>query len=190
MRDLYPAYDVMSKRDTPSWNDKTREIVQCRLSVGPQDHAFCSPDEWHTLEALCDTILPQPDASSGRHRVPVAALLDWRLCENRRDGFRQAAMPDLRAAWRRGLAALAAEALAKSGRGFGHLGDGARHDLIACMASGKLDVPEWEGMKCDDFFKHRVLPDLLTIYYAYPTAWSENRVGWPRKPAWLCAHGF
>ena len=181
MRDLYPGYDVLSKRDTPSWNDKTREVVQTRLSVGEQDHAFCTSHEWRTLEALCHTVLPQPD-SSGRRSVPVAALLDRRLCADDGDGYRQADMPDLRTAWRRGLAALDAEAQARRGRGFADLDGGARRDLVDALASGSLDAPQWEGMNSGDFFKHRVLPDLLKLYYAHPTAWSEIGWGGPASP--------
>ena len=29
----YPGYDVMSKRDSQSWNDKTREIIDARLAA-------------------------------------------------------------------------------------------------------------------------------------------------------------
>lgn len=33
MRDLYPGYDVFDKRDTLSWNDKTREVIDGRLAL-------------------------------------------------------------------------------------------------------------------------------------------------------------
>ena len=31
MRDLYPGYDVLSKRNTPSWNEQTRAVIDQRL---------------------------------------------------------------------------------------------------------------------------------------------------------------
>jgi hypothetical protein len=31
----FPGYDVLSKRRTPSWSDKTREVIARRLAVSP-----------------------------------------------------------------------------------------------------------------------------------------------------------
>jgi hypothetical protein len=59
----YPRYDVMSKRETQSWNDKTREVVDARLATEPRP-AFFSTDEWKTLEALCDRVMPPMSTGS------------------------------------------------------------------------------------------------------------------------------
>ena len=32
----YPGYDVMSKRESQSWNDKTREVIDARLATEPR----------------------------------------------------------------------------------------------------------------------------------------------------------
>ncbi len=32
--DLYPGYDVLAKRDGPSWNAKTRDVLEERLAIG------------------------------------------------------------------------------------------------------------------------------------------------------------
>ena len=58
-------YDVLTKRDTPSWNDKTREVIDARLSVEARPEAL-SPEAWQALEALCQRIMPQP----GGHAAP------------------------------------------------------------------------------------------------------------------------
>ena len=60
MTDRYPGYDVLNKRDTPSWNAKTRAVVDARMAIDPDRHAFFSEPEWRTLCALCDRIIPQP----------------------------------------------------------------------------------------------------------------------------------
>ena len=58
----YPGYDVMSKRWTESWNDPTREVIDRRLAP-PRQPCFFSEDEWRTLEAVCDRIMPPALAS-------------------------------------------------------------------------------------------------------------------------------
>ncbi|TNC05500.1 gluconate 2-dehydrogenase subunit 3 family protein, partial [Methylobacterium terricola] len=39
-RDLYPGYDVLAKRDGPSWNAKTRAVLDERLAIGPETRRF------------------------------------------------------------------------------------------------------------------------------------------------------
>jgi hypothetical protein len=81
VRDLYPGYDVLSKRNTPSWNEITRRVIDRRLALDPSAHRFFSDAEWLTLCALCDRIVPQ---ASDRAQIPVAAmvdLLDRPLCD-------------------------------------------------------------------------------------------------------------
>ena len=85
----YPGYDVLSKRDGQSWNDKTREVIDARLAMEPRPEFF-SADEWKTLEALCDRVMPQPE---GRPRAPLAAYVDRQLLEGKTKGYRFAGMP-------------------------------------------------------------------------------------------------
>lgn len=104
MRDLYPGYDVLSKRNSPSWNEKTRSVIDQRLSIDPDAHVFFLDAEWLILRALCDRIIPQP---VDRPRlIPIAAMVDQKMHQNQRDGYRLAALPPMREAWRCGLAAL------------------------------------------------------------------------------------
>ncbi len=42
MRERYPGYDVLAKRHTPSWNEKTREVVDRRLAIDPHAHPILS----------------------------------------------------------------------------------------------------------------------------------------------------
>ena len=43
MPDRYPGYDVLAKRNTPSWNRKTREVIDRRLAV-PHTPRFFTED--------------------------------------------------------------------------------------------------------------------------------------------------
>jgi hypothetical protein len=114
--------------------------------------------------------------------VPIAAMVDRKLEEDHRDGYRDARLPPLREAWRRGLAAVDAAARARQGVAFHRLTAAARDALLKDMQEGKLDGPEWDGMSSALFFRERVAHDILAAYYAHPAAWNEMGFGGPAAP--------
>lgn len=179
MRDLYPGYDVLSKRDTLSWNEPTRRVIDRRLALDPSTHRFFCDVEWLTLRALCDRIVPQP---AGRPPVPVAAMVDLKMMEDSGDGYRDAELPVMWESWRRGLTALDAEARAAYGCQFHELPPAQQDHLIAAMQRGDLCHRAWQGMPSRLFFTDRVLVDIVRSYYAHPTAWSEIGWGGPASP--------
>lgn len=178
MPDRYPGYDVLAKRDTPSWNAATREVIDARLAISntPQ---FLSPEEWQTLAAICDRIVPQP---KDREPVPIAALVDRKLVDDERDGYRQAVLPPLREAWQRGLAALDAAAVSQNGRHFQLLTSAQQDALLKDMQDGKLNGAEWQGMPAATFFSERLAHDILAAYYSHPMSWNEIGFGGPASP--------
>lgn len=170
----YPGYDVLAKRDTPSWNDKTRQVVSQRLST-PDTPVFFSAEEWATADALCRRILPQ---TADETQVSLVALLDAKLLTNHGDGFRDASMPYMQEAWRQGLAALDAELQARhSGRSFASLADEERDTLLQAMQAGEVTGARWFGIDAQKFFKRRILVDVPALYYGHPKAWSEMGFG-------------
>ena len=179
MPERFPGYDVLAKRDTPSWNDATRRVVDARLAIidAPK---FLNHQEWLTLRAICDGIVPQ--STGPQTRVPIAAMVDRKLAKDHRDGYRDARLPPLREAWRRGLAALDAAAQARVGTPFHRLTAAARDALLEAMHDGGLEGPEWGGMPCKVFFRERVMHDILAAYYSHPTAWNEIGFGGPASP--------
>lgn len=176
--DPYPTYDVLAKRDSPSWNDKTRQVIDQRMSL-PEQPRFLSAIEWACLDALADIVVPQP---AGRAPINTAAMIDARLLADRRDGYRSPTMPSMRKAWRQGLAALDAEARTRHGESFAALDEDLRQSLVKAMHGGELRHPSWEPMGCKPFFLSRVLPDLVSAYYAHPSAWSAIGFGGPASP--------
>lgn len=180
MRERYPGYDVLSKRHSPSWNEQTRKVIDARLAIDPESHAFCSEAEWLTLKAVCGRIVPQP----GRRErpVPLAAMLDRKLFEGFGDGYRDARLPPARDAWRRGLRALDAEALARCGRAFHLVLDAERDALLAAVQRGEAHDPAWGDMPPALFFAQRLLHDIVGSYYAHPVAWNEIGFGGPASP--------
>jgi hypothetical protein len=180
MRDRYPGYDVIAKRDTASWNDKTRAVIDRRLAIEPGTHHFFDAAEWLTLRAVCARIVPQP--ADRARPVPLAAMIDAKLHGNQGDGYRHARLPPMGDAWRRGLDALDAEAMARHGIHFHAIAPEQQDALLSAMHKGELKHDAWGDMPCDVFFKHRVLSDIVRAYYAHPAAWNEIGWGGPASP--------
>jgi hypothetical protein len=178
MDERYPGYDVLAKRRTPSWDTATRRAIDERLAVHPGPRFF-TPPEWRTLSAVCDRIVPQP---AGRAPVPTPAYIDEKLFRGLLDGYRHAGLPPQGQAWRRGLAALEAEAEANSRRRFDQLEAAEQDRLLKAMQAGRLDGPAWGDMASGLFFSQRLLPDITRAYYAHPTAWSDIGFGGPASP--------
>jgi hypothetical protein len=174
----YPDYDVLAKRHTPSWNEKTRRVIDQRLGV-PREPRFLAAEEFRTLDAVCARIVPQPPT---RPPVPIAALIDTKLVEGKGDGYRDYRLPALREAWRRGLRALDAEARERHGSVFHTLGADEQDALLRAAQEGRLANPAWDGMASKLFFAKRLLSDIVKAYYAHPTAWSEIGYGGPASP--------
>jgi hypothetical protein len=174
----FPDYDVLAKRNSPSWNEPTRDVIARRLAIGGEPKFFTA-DEFRTVKALAARIVPQP---SQRPPIPVAALVDEKLHLGKEDGYRRAGMPREREAWRRGLMALDAEADAAYGARFRDLAEEHQDALLSRMRQGALKSAEWGGMKCEEFFDMRLARDIVLAHYSHPTAWSEIGWGGPASP--------
>ena len=178
MTDRYPGYDVLAKRWTESWNEQTRAVIDARLAT-PLEPIFFSADEWRTLGAVCDRIMPQPN---DRPPVPLPAYVDLKMRKGLLDGYRYAVMPMQGEAWRRGLAALEAAAMGVYDTPFYALSPEGQDGLLGRMQKGELTGEAWGDMPCEMFFAHRVIPDITHAYYATPTAWNEIGFGGPASP--------
>jgi Gluconate 2-dehydrogenase subunit 3 len=179
MDDRYPGYDVLAKRDTMSWNEQTRDVIERRLAIDPEVHHFFSETEWLTLRAMCARIIPQPN---GAQHVPVAAMVDKKMSEQGSEGYRDSRLPPMGEAWRRALYALEQEAICWHGGSFRTLTPGLQDAILREMQRGQLRHDAWGGMPSDVFFEHRVLVDVVRAYYAHPKAWSEIGWGGPASP--------
>lgn len=178
MSERYPGYDVLDRRWTPSWNRKTREVIDKRLSVHPGPRFFW-PEEWRTLCAVCARILPQP---KGRPPVPLAAYVDAKMHERIGDGYQYLPLPWEGEAWKRGLAGLEAAAQEMERVAFHSLPDSKQDEILSKAQKGELKAGPFADMPCDLFFDKRVLPDITNAYYAHPTAWNEIGFGGPASP--------
>ena len=48
MDERYPGYDVLAKRNSPSWNDATRRAIDRRLAV-PREPRYFTSEEFATV---------------------------------------------------------------------------------------------------------------------------------------------
>jgi Gluconate 2-dehydrogenase subunit 3 len=174
----YPGYDVTAKRNTPSWNDKTREVIDARLAIEPRP-VFLSADEWQTLVALCDRVMPQPE---GRPRVPLAAYVDRQLLAGKTKGYRFAGMPQPADAWKRALAALDEVARREQDRSFAQLTQDEQDAMLYRMLDGGFQADALNGMPAKTFWASHVIHDVVGAYYAHPAAWNEIGWGGPASP--------
>ena len=175
----FPGYDVLAKRDTLSWNEVTRRAIDRRLAVSRRP-TFFSGEEFSTLEALCDRILPQP--ADRDDPVPLAAYVDDRIARGQIDGYRFNKLPPQDEAWKIGLVAVDQDARSRHGAPFRDLSRADRDALLTEMQQGKLDGEHWQGMPSKLFFEKRVVHDIAGAYYAHPTAWNEIGFGGPASP--------
>lgn len=188
-RQRFPGYDVLAKRDTPSWDAPTRAVIDERLATANTSR-WLGPSAWRALVALCECIVPQDrDAkavaaqdANGARFVPVAALVDGKLLADHRDGFRDSRLPPLREAWRIGLAALDAESETRHRKPFADLARAQQHDLVSMMQQGALRARAWHGMPSDVFFAKRAAHDICAAFYAHPASWSALGFGGPANP--------
>jgi hypothetical protein len=168
----------MAKRLTPSWNEATRRAIDQRLSL-PRTPHFFTEEEWQTVGALCDRIVPQP---KDRAPIPVPAMIDHKLQHNMLDGYRNAKLPPLREAWRRGLNAIDMEAKTRHGGRFHVISAAEQNTLLKQMQEGALNNAAWGDMPSKLFFNERLVHDIVSAYYAHPTSWNELGFGGPASP--------
>jgi hypothetical protein len=174
----YAGYDVLSKWDSPSWDEQTRAVVKKRLTEIPP-RRFFTEREWQTLEAVCARVVPQPDRP---HPIPIVPWIDEKLHHNRLDGFRYEAMPPLREAWRRGLQGIDEESHLAFAGPFRELSPRDQDAVLRRIQNGDVEATVWAQLPPSRFFATTLLKEIVGEYYAHPAAWSEVGFGGPASP--------
>jgi hypothetical protein len=172
----YLTYDVLDKRDSPSWNDQTRAVIRERLDQVP-GRRFLSEEQWWLLQAIVDRLVPQPDREEP---VPIVPWIDALL--NHTPGYRYADMPPMREAWQHGLDAVAAEARNRHGKSFEELPPESQDSLLRDVEENRVESRYWGDLPAGGFFRHHLLKEVVGIYYSHPDAWSEIGYGGPASP--------
>ena len=174
----YAGYDVLSKWNTPSWDDQTRAVIERRLNDVPP-RRFFTETEWHALEAICARLIPQPERE---HPIPIVPWIDEKLHHNWLDGFRYHDMPPLRDAWRQGLSSIDHESQRRFGTPFATLSAVDQDAVLKAIQSGDVVAEDWNRLPARRFFSTVLLKEVVGIYYAHPAAWSEVGFGGPASP--------
>lgn len=187
MRTRYPGYNVLDKWNTVSFNDKDRSTLDKRLHHVPP-RRFFTEEEWETLWAVCNRIIPQERGKLTP--VPIPAFIDAKMYENKTDGQREADMPSMQECWRIGLRALDEESRLRFGARFRELPAGRQETVLELVQKGDVRSPEWAEMKPSKFFKSRLLHDIVTYYYGHPAGWNEIGYGGPASIRGYVRMGF
>lgn len=187
MRTRYPGYNVLDKWNTLSFNDKDRSVLDKRLHRIPP-RRFFTDDEFRTLEAICDRIVPQDPGPLPP--VPIANFVDAKMAENKTDGQREADMPEMRQCWRIGLSALDDESRLRYGARFRDLPVGRQETVLELVQKGAVKSPEWAEMKPRKFFTGRLTRDIVSYYYGHPAGWNEVGYGGPASIRGYVRLGF
>jgi hypothetical protein len=167
----YPDYDVLE--EVGHWDEATRAVVLDRIDRLPPIRFFEQREE-ATLGVFCDLVLAQ----DGPPRIPVLAMVDEKLYENRGEGYRHHDMPPDPEVWRQVARMLDAAAAARGAADFPAARREAQLRIVERFAEGEL---EWDGCPVEKAWGV-VMRDLLGAFYSHPWAWNEIGFGGPAYP--------
>lgn len=178
MADRYPGYDVLDKRNTASWDEKTRDVIDRRLALR-EDRTAVTPEQLATLRLVVDRIAPSPE---GRRPANTLAMVLEKIARDEGDGYRPASFPRVRECWRRALDAIEAEAQVRHNCPFARLDGVAADAILADIEKGEVRASAWTIMRPETFFRWRLLPDILVAHWSDPSLWSAMGFGGPASP--------
>jgi hypothetical protein len=179
MADPFPRYDVLDKRDTPSWNDRTRKVIDARMSLKEETCGDFDDTRLATLRRLVSRVAPQPERRAPANTVAIVLA---RIAADAGDGFRPAGLPRIRECWLAGLDAIDAEAMKRHSRPFARLDDETTDSLLERIASGDTLPEVWSRFSSRQFWQWRVLPDVVSAHWSHPSLWSAMGFGGPAAP--------
>jgi hypothetical protein len=179
-RTPYPDYQI-TKEDKWSldWDEKTRRLVIDRVENVPP-YRFFSAEEAQLLEALCGCAVPQDDRPAAQ-RVPIAPWIDERLYADKGPGYRYENMPEDREAYRMGLRGFDETAHHLFDTVFIDLPRADQEGVMRQVAEGFPPGKTWERLSAVIFFQ-LFMSDVISNYYAHPSAWAEIGFGGPASP--------
>jgi hypothetical protein len=176
----YPGFSTMSQ--SKFWDAATRNMLRDRVESPPPIRYF-NEGQCRFWTAVFDHLIPQSDRTPN-HRIPIVALLDARLLENRTVGYRFENMPHDRLVYRSfGIHAINAEAKARYADDFLALDQLGQEIVLRAIHDGRPiggnDI--WEHMSVHRFWQ-LLMTDAIDAYYAHPWAWDEIGYGGPAYP--------
>jgi hypothetical protein len=176
----YPDFDITNKdKWNLDWDEKTRRLVVDRVENIPP-YRFFSTEEARLLEALCDCALPQADRPETQ-RVPIAPWIDEQLYKDEGSGYRYENIPEDRQAYRMGLQGFNETAQHLFRTAFVDLQRTDQEEVLRQVSEGSPPGQIWKHLSAILFFQ-RFMSDVITNYYAHPSAWAEIGFSGPASP--------
>jgi hypothetical protein len=163
----FPGFDVTEQ--APHWDPVTAGVVLDRLR-SPEPPRFFTLREEAIADALFDQLLSQRTDP----RVPVTAMVDARLAEERTDGWHYADMPEDGQAWRESLRLLDYDAAERYGHGFCECPDDRQRELVQHVQD--LGSEDWHQLPAGRVWSLWTRY-ACTAFYSHPAAWNE--IGFP-----------
>lgn len=185
-RNRYPGYNVLSQRG--HWDEATRTVVLDRIHNVPSIQYFTDAEAL-LLKAVCDRILPQDDREPD-DRIPIVPWIDERCHSRVEDGTRFESIPPFWIAWRQALSGIDETSRALDQQPFRELSDWAKDRVLSRIARGDPPGETWKTLPAKPFFYKIMLSQILSVYYAHPTAWNEIGFGGPAYPRGYLALNF
>ena len=175
MIDRFPGYDVLKKRNTLSWNEPTRQVIDKRLAVHPGPRFFSMRRNGRPSARSA----PASCRSRGTGPLSRCPPMSTRRCSTTRSTATASPSSCRRGqAWKAALAAVDAQARDRHGSAF-HLLPALEQDaLLEQMQKGELEGA-FVAKTCpsDLFFSKRVLHDIVGAYYAHPHRLETRSAG-------------
>ncbi len=137
---MHPVNDEYRKLiESPRVSSQTQTVLLDRLVPDGLNYEplVLSPDEFATLRAVLDRVVPQGDC-----KIDLAAGLDKTLAEAKGDGWRYAILPSDLEAYRIGLKLLSEFSAKLSAVPFFRLSHGAQDSLLNAITCGRLCSPK------------------------------------------------
>lgn len=178
MADRFRSYDVTAKRDSPSWDAKTRQVIDERMALDLPE-AVLTEVQLSTLRLVVERVCPNPE---GRGPTTTLAMIVHKIAADERDGNRHHRLPPTAECWRRGLDAIEDEAKARFASPFGTLEPQQADDVLRAVESGNVQAGSWKRLPARLFWQWRVIPDCVAAHWAQPALWSAMGFGGPASP--------
>ncbi len=178
----YPPGTVRALLSSAHVGAATRAALESRLAANaPALPRYFGADEYRTLRAACERLVPQPDRDTP---IDLAATIDQRLAEGTGDGWRYDAMPPDGDAHRAGLRALDAGARDASGHAFADANVDVQDAVLRAAQRGAESRAAWGAVPPGRFFEE-LLAEAAEAYYSHPLAQEEiGFVGMADLPGW------
>jgi hypothetical protein len=166
----YTPGSVRSLIESDLLTPPTRHALQRRLrKPAVVDPRFFSLDDFATLSAVCDRLIPQPERP---HPIDLPGALDTRLAQGGGDGWRYAAMPSDAEMHVAGIAGIEQAAAGLFDRGFTHLSEPEQDAVLRAVQRGAAAGSVWAAMDGALYFEE-LLALVVDVYYAHPLASEE-----------------